>query len=953
VRVTAAGGFGHSSAKRVGEVEGRPENTSNVGPDDRRSQASGTPAGAGPIWLPSSLGAAPPELATRRNLEPQLRACNDAAGFALTELPTGTVTFLFTDVEGSTRLLHELGAEEYAEALGEHRQVMREAVAVHGGVEVDTQGDAFFFAFASAPAALAAAVAARDGLADGPIRARMGLHAGTPLVTDDGYVGPDVHRAARIAAAGHGGQILVSAAAAALVGRARLRDLGPHRLKDLLAPERIYQIGDEKFPPLKSLHQTNLPIPATPFLGRERELLEVLQFLTRDDIRLLTLTGAGGAGKTRLAAQAAALVSEEYADGVWWVPLAPLRDPQLVVPTAAQVLGAKDGVADHIGDQSMLLLLDNFEQVVEGATDVAQLLGSCPNLNVLVTSREPLRVTGEQEYQVLPLVHKEGVGFFVARARAMLPDFEADESVSEICRRLDDLPLALELAAARVKALTTQQILERLEQRFPLLSGGARDLPKRQRTLRATIEWSYELLRADEQQLFERLGVFRGGCALDAAERIADANVDILQSLVDKSLLHHTRGRYWMLETIREFAFERLNTLGETEQLRRKHANWYASHARVLEEQRRTEDASASALAGLERDVNNFRAALRFRLDNQEYTDALELACDLQGLWRWRGYASEGRRWLSEGLAAEGDISRPIEARSLHLAGILARLQGDLADAKTLHEQHLDLSRQERDPSRVADALKNLGIVCTLRGEHEQARNYFHESLASYEASGDLSGTAGVRHALANLAGIEGDLAAARKLHEENLRLNRTRRDLGLTASTLNNLGYTALLQRDYDAADRCLSESLTLYQRLGDKEGAAIPALNLGCLAIQRGQPRDAEQHLVESLTALAEIRDARGCAGCLEAFAALALAAQRPRRAARLLGAAAALRSKGGHMLAPAEQDVLDELTAEASNGLGPDAFDATWREGEALSFSEKIAYALEEQEHGSPRR
>src|SRR5512132_1411236 len=367
------------------------------------------------------------------------------------DLPSGTVTFLFTDVEGSTKLLHDLGADAFADALAAHRRIVREVIGSHGGVEVDTQGDAFFVAFPTAPGALAAASEAREALAGGPIRVRMGLHSGTPLLTDEGYVGPDVHRAARIAAAGHGGQILVSAATAALVGDAPLRDLGPHRLKDISAPERIYQLGDDDFPPLKSLHQTNLPIPATPFLGRERELPEVLQLLAQDDVRLLTLTGPGGTGKTRLATQAAALKSDAYPHGVWWIPLAPLRDPQLVLSTAAQVLGAKNGVADHIGDKAMLLLLDNFEQVVDAAPDVALLLTSCPNLDVLVTSREPLHVTGEQENSVPPLVHEEGVGFFLARARAVMPQFEPDESVSEICRHLDDLPLALELAAARVK----------------------------------------------------------------------------------------------------------------------------------------------------------------------------------------------------------------------------------------------------------------------------------------------------------------------------------------------------------------------------------------------------------------------------------------------------------------------------------------------------------------------
>jgi predicted ATPase/class 3 adenylate cyclase len=487
------------------------------------------------------------------------------------DLPAGTVTFLFTDVEGSTKLLHELGAEAYADSLAEHRRVIREAVAAHGGVEVDTQGDAFFVAFPTAPGALAAAAAAHDAL---ELPVRMGLHSGTPLVTEEGYVGPDVHRAARIAAAGHGRQILASGSTAALAGDGLLRDLGPHRLKDLSAPERIYQLGDNDFPPLRSLHQTNLPIPATPFLGRERELPEVVGLFSQADVRLLTLTGPGGTGKTRLGLQVAAQLAERYPDGVWWIPLAPLRDPQLVLATAGEALGATSDVADHIADKRMLVLFDNFEQVVEAAGDIAQLLASCPQLEVLVTSREPLHISGEQAYPVPPLARDEGVGFFVARARAAAPDFEPDETVAEICRRLDDLPLALELAAARVTALSPAQILERLEQRLPLLTGGARDLPERQRTLQATIEWSYELLIDEERQLFNRLAAFSGGCRLDAAEAVADADVDTLQSLVDKSLIRSSQERYWMLETIREYAAPFLD-----DEVRRRHATYFVELA--------------------------------------------------------------------------------------------------------------------------------------------------------------------------------------------------------------------------------------------------------------------------------------------------------------------------------------------------------------------------------------
>jgi predicted ATPase len=487
-------------------------------------------------------------------------------------LPHGTVTFVFTDIEGSTRLLHELGAERYAEALARHRRVLREVFAQRGGVEVDTQGDAFFYSFPTAPAALEAARDGQEALATGPVVVRMGVHTGTPVVTSEGYVGEDVHRAARIAACGHGGQVLVSATSAALADDDSFRELGEHRLKDLSAPERIYQLGAQEFPPLKTLYQTNLPVPATPFLGRAEELADVVVLLAREDVRLLTLTGAGGTGKTRLALQAAGAVSDGYPNGVWWVPLAPLRDPALVMPTIAQVLGAARGLAEHIGEKRMLLLLDNFEQLVEAGSALGELLEGCPRLDVLVTSRERLHLAAEQEYAVPPFEEADGISFFYARARAVKPGFEADEAVPEICRRLDHLPLALDLAAVRVKALAPRQILARLEQRLPLLTGGARDLPERQRTLRATIEWSHELLDEDGERLFRRLSVFRGGCTLDTAESVADAELETLQSLVDKSLLRHTVERFWMLESIREYAAERLEESGEATELRERHA---------------------------------------------------------------------------------------------------------------------------------------------------------------------------------------------------------------------------------------------------------------------------------------------------------------------------------------------------------------------------------------------
>ena len=345
------------------------------------------------------------------------------------------------------------------------------------------------------------------------------------------------------------------------------RDLGEHRLKDLSAPERIYQLGDGDFPALKTLYRTNLPVPATPFLGREQELAEVLELLAADDARLLTLTGPGGTGKTRLALQAAGRASDAYPDGVWWIPLAPLRDPALVLATAAQTLGSKNGLAEHIADKAMLCLFDNFEQVVEAAPELAALVSACPNLDVLVTSRERLRVGGEQTYPVPPLAESDGEALFLTRARAVDPSFAASEAVRELCLRLDELPLALELAAARTALFSPEQLLEKLSQRLDLLKG-ERDADPRQQTLRATIEWSYDLLSQEEQDLFARLSIFAGGCSYEAAEQVADADPDTLQSLLDKSLLRKRESdagpRYWMLETIREYATERLEHVGRS-----------------------------------------------------------------------------------------------------------------------------------------------------------------------------------------------------------------------------------------------------------------------------------------------------------------------------------------------------------------------------------------------------
>jgi predicted ATPase/class 3 adenylate cyclase len=510
----------------------------------------------------------------------------------MVDLPTGTVTFLFTDVEGSTRLLGQLGEDEYGAVLEEHRSRLREAFAA--GREVDTQGDSLFYAFARADDAVVAAIAGQRALDDLPVLVRMGLHTGQPVIVGDRYVGLDVHRAARICAAAHGGQVLFSQSTRELV-EAEGRDLGEQRLKDLTQSQRLHQLLAEgleaDFPPLRTLENrpTNLPAQATPLVGRATELDGLSALIADDDVRLVTLTGPGGSGKTRLALHAAAEAIDLFPNGVWLVSLEAVEDPALLLPTIAQTLGLyetgdrplEDAVKEHLADQRVLLVLDNFEQLLGPARTVSDLLGGSPRLDVLVTSRAPLRLAAEHVFPVPPLLlpdpaalptlealsQYEAVALFRERAQAVAPAFaltnENAPAVAELCVRLDGLPLAIELAAARVKLLPPQAPLARLGQRLELLRGGARDRPERQQTLRATLDWSFELLGNEEQRLFARLAVFAGGFRLEIAEEVCDASPDAVEALLEISLLRSDEQscgepRFFMLETIRDYAVEQL-----------------------------------------------------------------------------------------------------------------------------------------------------------------------------------------------------------------------------------------------------------------------------------------------------------------------------------------------------------------------------------------------------------
>ena len=534
-------------------------------------------------------------------------------------LPSGTVTFLFTDIEGSTRLLQEHGPA-YAVLLEEHRRAIREAFGRHDGVEVDTQGDAFFVAFSRAADAVAAAAEAQAALGTGPIRVRMGIHTGEPLVTQQDYVGMDVHRAARIAASAHGGQIVVSETTRRLVpADAAIRDLGEHRLKDLIGAERLFQLGDGDFPPLRTLDATNLPVVSTPLIGREQELEELVAMLS-NGTRLLTVTGPGGTGKTRLALQVAAELVGKLHDGVFWVSLAGLTDPELLPSEVAQTIGAPDDLTGFLRGRELLVLLDNFEHLLDAAPVVSAVLSACAQVRVLVTSRAPLRVAGEQEYRLEPLPQTQAAVLFAERARAVGREVAPDETVKEICRRLDGLPLAVELAAARTKLLAPERLLERLDSALAVLTSGTRDAPERQRTLRATIEWSYELLDSRARELFAELSVFSGTFPLEAAEEVCGAGLDDLGALVDYSLVKPIGDdRFMMLETIGEYALEKLREGNKEDELRRRHAGFFSALAEQAYAHRF--DAEAEWSARLESDHDDLRAALDWLSENDPDLD--------------------------------------------------------------------------------------------------------------------------------------------------------------------------------------------------------------------------------------------------------------------------------------------------------------------------------------------
>ncbi len=811
--------------------------------------------------------------------------------------PTGTVTLLFTDIEGSTRLLHELGPEAYAEELAAHRRVLRTAFDRYGGVEMDTQGDAFFVAFARAPSAVEAAQSIKAGLSSGLIRVRIGLHTGTPLVTEEGYVGNDVHQARAYRGRGarwpdrvvpddrraRAGEVFArSARDTPAEGLRRTRFALPTRRRRVPASQ-----DDCQYQPA----DTGLELP------RERTRALRGKPDDRDDASAHR-HWPGGAGKTRFALELARRVREErfvdYRDGVFFVPLAALRDPALVLDTVAESIGAKVGLREDIADKQMLLLLDNFEQVVAAASELSELLEACSNLSLLVTSREVLHIRGEVEYQLPALAEADGVLLFCERAQQ-----EPSADIRELCQRLDGLPLAIELAAARARMLSPAEMLARLSQRLDLLKGG-RDADPRQQTLRATIEWSHDLLSGEERQVFRRLAVFAGRWTLESAIDVVDTDLDTLQSLFDKSLLRRSEdNRFFLLETIREYARERLEESGELEAVSREHARFMLRCAQdALDEAERWDGARK-----LEPERENLRTAMRWTLDAGEAKTSLVLATAYSILCVYRGPFGEGRSWLAAALQADGEHALAERVQALLAAAGLADRQRDLEPAREFAQAGLSLARSIDDPTSVIRALVGLGVIGGVEGDYRKAESTLRDALAFASRAGD----------------------------ERNVR------------EALAMLGWVALARQDYTQARAVIGEGLELSRRAGDARGIFYGTGNLGHVAAREGCFEEALQLFRESLL-IGRQQDLQSEADGLQEVAAVAAGQRRYEEAAVLLGAAEGVREGIEAEQEAVARGLREETLSILRRNLEEDHFAAAGERGRQMTLEQAVEYAVQ---------
>lgn len=907
--------------------------------------------------------------------------------------PSGTVTLVFTDIEGSTSLLQALG-DRYPEVLADHHRLIREAFARHGALERGSAGDGLYFVFGAAQAAVQAAIDGQlavagwtwpDGIA---VRDRMGLHTGEPVRATEGYVGLDVHRAARICAAGHGGQILISQTTHDLVAD-KLRppmgvvDLGAHRLRSLDGPpQRLYQvtgpglISDFPAPRTTDARRNNLRLEVTSFIGREREIEQATRMLGESS--LLTLTGPGGVGKTRIGLRLARTLLDQFDDGAWIVECGNLSDPAFVLPSVASAIGLLEPagrsllttIVDQLKGKRLLLVLDDCDPVLAASAELAEaLVRSCSAVRIVVTSREALGVPGEAILPIASLTTPEAGSIivasdlgsvdacrlFVERARAVQPAFDLTDqnaqSVAQLCRRLDGIPLAIELAAARVRTLPVEQIAARLDDRFRLLTGGSRTSVARHQTLRATIDWSYDLLTEPERAILRRLSVFAGGAALEAAESVCAGDpvdsidvLDVLGRLVEKSLVFtdptSAEARFRLLETVRDYARGRLVEADEGATTLRRHRDWYLALV---------DEASTAFFHGpepvewlrrLDREHDDLRAALEWCLDQPgEGRSGLRIAAGLWRYWEIRGHITEGRGWLERMLQAIGEDVSALRADALTGAANLAFMQGDFRAASTFQAASLAIHRQIGDRQSVAYAANNLANTAVQLGDHARARALYEEAISLTRELGDVRGVAFGSINLADIAAREGDLATAQDLEQEILASIRNLGDRWTEAFALDAFARAAGRAGERERARSLHVQALAILEELGDRRGVARVLTQLAALALSEGDSAEARGLFHQSLTIRQELGDMPGLASAMENLAR-AVATDDAEAAARLHGAAESLRESIRAMIPPQAATTHDQNMADLEAQLGTARFEAARREGRLMTPNEALA-------------
>ena len=911
------------------------------------------------------------------------------------DLPTGTITFLLTDIEGSTELWEQY-LEVMRTALIRHDAIFDAAVDGHSGVHVRPrgEGDSRFAVFQDAVNAAVAAVEIQENMASenwempSPLRVRIGLHTGAADLRMGDYYGSAVNRSARLRGLGYGGQTLVSLTTKELVQDSlpkgvSLEDLGFHSLKGLSRSENVFQLIipglPHEFPALKSLENlpNNLPSQTTEFIGRDEEVEEIVEILCKRSVRLLTLTGPGGTGKTRLSQESAASMLDSFPDGVYFIPLAPISDPELVPTTIARAIGVREGgglpplenLKSYLKDKQLLLLLDNFEQVMDATTIVSELLVAAPNIKLMVTSRIPLQVRGEQELPVSPLdvpgkdmafdeiERIECVKMFVILAQAASPRFEINKensaAIAEICRRLDGLPLAIEIAAARSRMLSPQAMLKRLDESLKLLTGGPRDLPARQQTLRGAIDWSYDLLEPDDRRLFARLGIFVGGFTLEAAEAVCNPKDDLdvftgIETLLNNSLLKlanpgQDEPRFELLQTMREYALEQLIDMGELEEFRQLHAGYFNQKSDEIMWQLYSTN-SVEYLRVLETEQDNFRAALHWSLESPDRIGVgIQIAYHIFWFWYRYGHFHEGRDWCERLLSRTDDMGRhPLRAMVLATIGMMAMWEGDLNVAVDYSLESLEIWRVLEEPEGMGFSLLTVGVVLLNQGQDDRARPYLEESIEVFGGIGAtwIEGTALVH--LGNAALGQGDIEAALDYLEKGEKIARQVGDPWQIAFAVNNRGEVARVLGEYDKAHRYYIETEQYYLQADAKGDQARLVHTLAYIAQHEGDLETAEAKFRESLESFLELGNKRGIAECLAGLAGLAAERGEYQWAVPLLAASEALLTSFGAAWWPADRVEFERSLEILRIAIEPGEFEDLWNQGVKFSLEEAVNYA-----------